>query len=84
VVHPKERVRTFGAAVKRIAELTNTHSDAARVGVLHGDNPTSAAELAKTLGERFPEMRIETGEIGAVLGVHGGPGVVGAAVLLRT
>lgn len=84
IVHPRERVRTFGAAVKRIAELVNSHSDAARVGVLHGDNPTSAAELARMLGERFPDMRIETGEIGAVLGVHGGPGVVGAAVLLRS
>jgi fatty acid-binding protein DegV len=38
--------------------------------------PEQAAELRKRLGAFFPEDKILTAQLGAGLGVHGGPGVL--------
>lgn len=81
-VHPVERVRTLGAALRRIAELSSTLGPIERLAVMQGDAAESAAELERTLAERLPGVRVERGEIGTVLGTHGGPGVVGFVALL--
>ncbi len=53
-----------------------------RVSIMHGDSAANADELQRQLETRFTDRTIERGEIGSVLGVHGGPGVIGASVLL--
>ncbi|HEY0486740.1 MAG TPA: DegV family protein [Mycobacteriales bacterium] len=87
VVVVKERVRTSGRALARLEELAVEaagegpvdvavhHLDAAdRAGALH-------AHLAASLGER---ARLVVSELGAAVGAHVGPGVVGVVVLPRT
>jgi len=81
-VLPLERVRTHGAAVRRLAELAAGLPSVERLGVLHGAAPRAAAELVAALEQRYPELEIEVGEIGVVLGVHAGPGVFGFTALV--
>jgi len=49
--------------------------------VLHGRFAEGADALAKSLGERLNVKKLEILRISPVLGVHTGPGIVGAAVL---
>ena len=81
---PLEKVRTTGRALSRLVELS---ADAAGDGpvslaVHHLAAPERAAELATRLEERLPGS---TGclvtELGAVIGAHTGPGVLGVVVL---
>ncbi len=51
------------------------------VTVLHGRFAEGADALAKSLGERLNVKKLEILRISPVLGVHTGPGIVGAAVL---
>ena len=51
------------------------------VSVLHGQFHEQADTLAKMIGERLKVGKIEILRISPVLGVHTGPGVVGAAVV---
>ncbi len=51
------------------------------VTVLHGRIADQAEALARLLGERLTIARLEILRISPVLGVHTGPGIVGAAVV---
>ena len=51
------------------------------VTVLHGSLQGSAEALSKELTEKLNVARLEVRRISPVLGVHTGPGVVGAAVV---
>jgi DegV family protein with EDD domain len=81
-VLPLERVRTRGAAVRRLAELAAGLPAVERLGVLHGAAPDTARELIAALEQRYPELEIEVGEIGVVIGTHAGPGVFGFTAVL--
>lgn len=81
---PLEKVRTMGRAVGRLVQLAADAAGAGPVGlaVHHLASPERAAELATRLDERIPGL---TGclisEVGAVIGAHTGPGVLGVVVL---
>jgi DegV family protein with EDD domain len=81
-VHPVERVRTLGAATRRLVEIVSGAGPIERLAVLHGDALEHRNELERALQPHFPEMRFDRGEIGSVLGVHGGPGLFGVALQL--
>ncbi len=51
------------------------------VTVLHGSFAEKAEDLAKQLGEKLNTAKLEMMRISPVLGVHTGPGIVGAAVV---
>ena len=51
------------------------------VSVLHGQFLEQAEELSKLISERMQVMKMEILRISPVLGVHTGPGVVGAAII---
>lgn len=51
------------------------------VSVMHGRFAEKAEELAQLLRERLPIAKLEVLRISPVLGVHTGPGIVGAAVV---
>ena len=48
------------------------------VHVLHTNSPDMAQQLAELVTQRLPTAKITTGQIVPVLGVHTGPGCVGA------
>ena len=81
-VAPLERVRTMNGALRRLVELAVGLGPAERVGVVDADAETNATEVARQLGAHYPDLTIDRGELGPVVGTHGGPGVVGVGVLL--
>jgi DegV family protein with EDD domain len=81
-VAPVERVRTMNGALRRLVELVVAHGPIERLGVMHADSPANAAEVENNLHAHFPEVTIDRGELGPVVGTHGGPGVIGVGMLL--
>jgi DegV family protein with EDD domain len=81
-VAPVERVRTMNGALRRLVELAVGLGRPERVGVVDGDSDTNATEVARQLAVHYPDLTIDRGELGPVVGTHGGPGVVGVGVLL--
>lgn len=83
---PKEKVRTAGKALARLADLAITAADEAEVdvAVAHLASPERAAQLAERLQDALADQlggrEVLIGEIGAVLGAHVGPGMVAVCV----
>jgi DegV family protein with EDD domain len=82
-IEPLERVRTTSKALARLEEIV---VDCARgrqvdVGVQHLAAPERADELAGRLRSRVEGLRaLHVGEVGAVVGAHVGPGMLGVVV----
>jgi DegV family protein with EDD domain len=80
---PLEKVRTMGRAVARLVELAAdaAGSGQAQLAVHHLAAPERAAELATKLDERVAgSSGCVVSELGAVIGAHTGPGVLGVVV----
>jgi len=75
--------RTIGKGMSAITEhLLNKYSIAPLwVTVLHGRFADKAEELSNELKEKLNVEKLEVMRISPVLGVHTGPGIVGAAVV---
>lgn len=75
--------RTIGKSITAITEhLYNKYSHTpVWVTVLHGRFAEKAEMLANELKEKLNIARFEVNRISPVLGVHTGPGIVGAAVV---
>jgi DegV family protein with EDD domain len=75
--------RTIPQALDGILDhLHQTYAEApVWVNVLHGRFQQAAEDLATRAKERLNVARLEVNRISPVLGVHTGPGIVGAAVL---
>jgi DegV family protein with EDD domain len=81
-VHPIERVRTTAAALRRMVELVVGQGRPERLAVIDGAAAQHASQLEAQLRAQYPDVQIDRGEIGPVLGTHAGPGVVGVSVLV--
>lgn len=83
---PREKVRTAGKALARLADLAvNAAGDAeVDVAVAHLESAERAADLAQrleaSLTGQLGGREVIVGEIGAVLGAHVGPGMVAVCV----
>ncbi len=83
---PLEKVRT---ASKGLARLEAIAAEAANglevdVAVHHLAAPERAATLAERLRTRLPRLReLYVSEVGAVVGAHVGPGLLGVVVVVR-
>jgi DegV family protein with EDD domain len=75
--------RTIGKSMTAMADyLHNKYTDAPMwVTVLHGCFAKKAEELTEELNEKLNIAKLEVMRISPVLGVHTGPGIVGAAVV---
>ncbi|MFD1147349.1 DegV family protein [Saccharothrix hoggarensis] len=81
---PLEKVRTMSRAIGRLVDLAASAAGSGPVGlaVHHLAAPERAAELATRLDERVPgSTGCLISEVGAVIGAHTGPGVLGVVVL---
>jgi DegV family protein with EDD domain len=81
---PLEKVRTAGRALARLVELgvEAAGNGPVSLAVHHLAAPERAAELATRLEERLPRSSgCVVSELGAVIGAHTGPGVLGVVVL---
>jgi DegV family protein with EDD domain len=82
-IRPLEKVRTMHRATGRLVELAvqAAGDDNVQLAVHHLASPERAVELANMLEERLPRSTgCVVSEIGAVIGAHTGPGVLGVVV----
>jgi DegV family protein with EDD domain len=77
------KARTIPAALESVTDyLTNIYSRTpVWVNVLHGRFQEGAEMLSEMAEERLNVAKLEMSRISPVLGVHTGPGIVGAAVV---
>ncbi|WP_181766522.1 DegV family protein [Streptomyces albidus (ex Kaewkla and Franco 2022)] len=81
-----EKVRTASKAIARLEEIVVERSGTARVDIAvhHLAAQERADQLAQHLRERVPGLgELHVSEVGAVIGAHTGPGLLGAVVSLR-
>lgn len=83
MIKPVEKVRTMHRAITRLVELTAKAAGEGpvEVAVHHLASPERAVELANRLEERLVvQGGCLVSELGAVIGAHTGPGVIGVVV----
>jgi DegV family protein with EDD domain len=83
IIKPLDKVRSKRKAIQRLlAELESHVSPGQPVQaiVMHAQVPDEVSELEAEVRRRFNCQRTIFGEVGPVVGVHAGPGVLGAAV----
>lgn len=81
-----EKVRTFSKALLRLEELVaeSAGEGPVDVAVHHLAAPARARLLAEELRATLPGLQsLHLSEVGAVVGAHGGPGLLGVAVWRR-
>jgi DegV family protein with EDD domain len=80
-VHPLKRIRGRAKAlaeIERIFDEATTDSPTLRIGVAHADAPEAGQDLLERMRRLRPAARVEIkGELGPVIGTHGGPGTLG-------
>jgi len=69
-------VRTTSKGMDRLVRFVAGRVNIRELAIVHSQVPEQAAELRHRLGAFFPEGKILTAQLGASLGVHGGPGVL--------
>jgi fatty acid-binding protein DegV len=79
-VHPEERVRTRALALERVFQIVTSYR-VQEVAIGYSTNPQEAEQLRQRLASALPGVTPQVLRLGPVLGVHGGPGVLGIGVL---
>ena len=85
-IAPLEKVRTASKALARLEDLTVQRAGDVEVdlAVHHLAAPDKAAELGARLQARLPRVAaMHVSEVGAVVGAHVGPGLLGVVVSRR-
>ena len=76
IVEEAGRARTRSKALKGLIDKVREAGDVENLGVMHGSAP-DIEEFVTMLAEVHPKEQIHVGEIGATIGVHAGPRVIG-------
>jgi DegV family protein with EDD domain len=79
--HPVTRTRSRQKALDELFDLATESPSIDEAVVLHTTTPDEAEALATRVREARPNARMIVGRFGPVLGVHGGPGMLGLAVV---
>ncbi|UPZ31296.1 DegV family protein [Streptomyces sp. LRE541] len=82
----REKVRTATKAIARLEEIVAERAGSAQVDIAvhHLAAPDRASALAERLRVRVPGLAdLHVSEVGAVIGAHTGPGLLGAVVSPR-
>lgn len=85
-IEPLEKVRTASKAIARLEEIAAERAGGAEVDVAvhHLAAPERATALADRLQDRLPGLAdLHVSEVGAVIGAHTGPGLLGVVVSSR-
>ena len=79
---PLTRVRTRRKALEEVLRICLDGGEVTEAAVMHATSPEDARYLADEVIRRHPGVTVHTGRFGPVLGVHGGPGIIGLVVVL--
>lgn len=74
-----DRVRTRARALPRLLELLRRELPVESLGVMHAQAGEEAERMRAQLAAELPDLEVDIGQTGAVLGTHVGPGSVGLA-----
>lgn len=82
-----EKIRSAKKALHRSEELIDQRlkemSQPAKLFVIHGKNPEVAKEEMHRLQEKYPDIEIDQGHFGPVIGAHLGEGAVALAIAAK-
>jgi len=78
---PVTRARSRQKAIDEICSLTTRFERVTDVAIAHTTTPEDAAALAARVRELAPGAAVHEVRFGPVLGTHGGPGMLGVAVV---
>ena len=81
-VVPLGRARGRPQALSRLVELLERDGHVSQLAIMHGAAPADAEQLRERVAASYPGLDILLTEIGAVLGTHTGPGVIGFTYLV--
>ena len=76
LVEAESKQRTRSKSLRYLVEKVREHGQVEDLAVMHGD-AKDVEELLDLLGAVYPRDEILVGDIGPVIGTHGGPGVIG-------
>jgi DegV family protein with EDD domain len=82
VVEEAGKPRTRSKALKFLADKVARHGDVENLAVMHGSAP-DVDQFLDLLAPIVPREQIHVGEIGATIGVHGGPRVMGVTFQVK-
>jgi DegV family protein with EDD domain len=80
---PFERVRTWNRAVDRLAEVATADRTISRLFVAAAGDDDAARALLERVAPELPHTDVRFGRIGPIVGVHGGPGLLGICPVAR-
>ena len=80
-VFPATRVRSRSKAIDELFALAERHAPIAEMVVCDTTTPDDTEALAARLRAAYPAVMLHVGRFGPALGVHGGPGMLGIAVV---
>lgn len=78
-VLPSEQVRTHKKAMARLIDLANGEAPFSHVAVMYTTSQQYAEEIVAQIGSLMPRDQIVMAQLTPVLGVYGGPDLVGIA-----
>ena len=81
-VVPLGRARGRPQALNRLVELLERDGKVSQLAIMHGAATADAEQLRERVASTYPGVDIQLTEIGAVLGTHTGPGVIGFTYLV--
>jgi fatty acid-binding protein DegV len=81
-VEPESRQRTRAKALRYLAEKVRQHEPVDMLAVMHGDAPDLDEMLDLLSSTRSREESV-VGDVGAVIGTHTGPRVMGVIFFVR-
>jgi DegV family protein with EDD domain len=73
---PVGRARTRSKGIEKLHDFVKDAPDMQDLIIVHSTTPDDAEALADRCGSFFPRERIVIARLGAVLGVHTGPGTL--------
>jgi DegV family protein with EDD domain len=80
---PLARVRTRKKALEEMLNICLQDATIEEAIIMDSTTPDDARHLREELTARCPGVPIHSGRIGPVIGVHGGPGLIGLAVVVE-
>ena len=81
-VHPESKQRTRSKSLRYLVDKVKEHPRIEHLAVMHGDAP-DIDEFLDMLGEVTEGVRMTVGDVGAVIGTHGGPRIVGVTFSIQ-
>ena len=82
-IHRMTPARTWRQAYQKVVEDIQEHGGPERMSVIDARAPENREALRKVLAEHFPGVPLTEGNIGAVVGTHGGPGAAACAYIAK-